>query len=281
MRKIYLLGALLISKLAWSQPNTDIYLFRIDQPTPGEPINISSNPGYDNQPSFWEDSESIIYARTIEGQTEIARYFIKTKETEIITNTLQGSEYSPTQIPGTKDISSIRLDTTGLQLLYRYDLEGNSSVLVPELKIGYHAWMNPSQLAAFVLGSPATLQIIDTESAKANVLIENPGRSIHTMKMVNGFSYVDKNQDPDKIVLFNPERKFKDNIIDLPKGTEDYCWSADYLSLFSSLESKIIISNEGADWRLLVDITEYGIPGKITRLASSPDGKWLAVVIGD
>ena len=118
-----------------AQPDTDVYLFELSDSGLSNPINISENPGYDNQPSFWADSESVLFAKTINGQTEIVRYTIKNGKTKVISQTLQGSEYSPTQIPGTNDISSIRLDTTGLQLLYRYDLNGNSRVLVDELKL--------------------------------------------------------------------------------------------------------------------------------------------------
>ena len=128
-----------ISALCISQPNTEIYLFDIrkegDQFFLSDPRNITNNEGYDNQPSFWPDGKSLLYARTVGDQTEIARYSLANGETTIISNTLQGSEYSPTAMPDGR-ISSIRLDTTGLQRLYAYDLEGNSEVLVPELVIG-------------------------------------------------------------------------------------------------------------------------------------------------
>ncbi len=279
MRIIALSLFALIGFSAFSQPNTDIYLFRIDQPGPKKPINISNNPGYDNQPSFWRDSESILYARTVDGQTEIARYFIGSGETKIITKTNQGSEYSPLQIPGSNDISSIRLDEDGLQLIYRYDLKGNSKVLVPDLKIGYHAWINENELATFVLGEPSALQHINLEMGEATILKENIGRSMHSFNPFKGFSYVDKTTGSSRIILYNLEKKFHDGIIDLPEGVEDYCWSSDFKKLFSSQGSAIMISVEGKPWKPFIDLKASELNGTISRLACSPDAKWMAVVL--
>ena len=139
MKNLFLFIIWLASTVVVAQPSTEVYLFDLTQAGLSNPLNISDNEGYDNQPSFWNDSKSVLYARTVNGQTEIARYFIESKKTTVITNTSQGGEYSPTNIPGTNDISSVRLDMTGLQLLYRYHLDGTSEVLVPDLKIGYHA----------------------------------------------------------------------------------------------------------------------------------------------
>ena len=279
MRILLNLFVLLTSILAWSQPDTDIFLFRIDQETIPAPTNISDNSGYDNQPSFWSDSQSILYARNTDGQTEIARYFISTGETVIITQTKQGSEYSPIQIPDTDEISSIRLDTTGLQLLYRYDLKGNSTILVEGLKIGYHAWISSNSLGASVLGNPHELLLLDLNSGSTKQLITNPGRSLHKVGPFNGFSYVDKNQEPGKIFLYSPAKDFKDYLIDLPVGVEDYCWSADYYKIYTSNRSQILVSIEGMEWQNFIELSEYGIDGSISRMSASPDGKWLAVVI--
>ena len=157
----------------FAQPNTEVYLMDLRRSSDGlvieKPTNISNNQGYDNQPSFWADGESILYARNVEGQTEIARFYLGSGNTMIITNTFGGSEYSPTLMPDGR-ISSIRLDTTGLQLLYAYTFRGLDEVLVPDLKIGYHAWLNDNEIVAFVLGDPATMQIIDTRDGKARVM---------------------------------------------------------------------------------------------------------------
>ena len=97
--------------------------------------NISNNEGYDNQPSF-QNEHTILFASTRNKQTDILQYNSITGVKKWLNDTKQGSEYSPTSIPTTKDFSAIRLDTTGLQHLYRYR-SGKSKVLLKDLKIGY------------------------------------------------------------------------------------------------------------------------------------------------
>ena len=72
-----------LAVLSFAQPSTEVYLFELSEDGPSNPVNISDNEGYDNQPSFWSDSKSVLYARTVNGQTEIARYFIDSKKTEV------------------------------------------------------------------------------------------------------------------------------------------------------------------------------------------------------
>lgn len=92
MKNIFLY-LLLSGGLVFAQNSTEVYLLDLstDRTTP---TNISQNPGYDNQPSFW-DNEDLLYTRSRDGQTDIVRYKINSKKLEWQTNTLQGSEYSP------------------------------------------------------------------------------------------------------------------------------------------------------------------------------------------
>lgn len=269
----------LLSNHGLSQPNTDIYLFKLTENGLESPVNISENPGYDNQPSFWADSKSVLYARTMQGQTDIARYHIESRKTEIISSTLQGSEYSPMQIPGTEEISSIRLDTTGLQLLYRYTLDGQSEVLIEDLKIGYHAWIESNKLAAFVLGDPVSLQLLDLSNGRSRYIEENIGRSLHTFPAGAGFSYVNKTSSPWRIYLYQMKNEFKDGLIDLPENVEDYCWSPEARKIYTSEGSNILVTHEGAPWALFDNLTDHGLNGTVSRMAISHDGHWMAIVI--
>ena len=263
----------------FSQPDTEIYLMDLRRYPDGliieKPINISGNPGYDNQPSFWSDGESVLYARNVEGQTEIARYYLGSGNTLIITNTFGGSEYSPTLMPDGR-ISSIRLDTTGLQLLYAYTFKGIDEVLVPELKIGYHAWINSTDIVAFVLGEPATMQIVNTATRKARIVGENIGRSLHKIPGSSFFSYVDKGTEKWMIKSMNPETGESRNLIPTLEGAEDYCWTSKEEIIMGS-GSKLYVWQKGAVWIEFADLSKHGI-SNIKRVAISPDGKKLAVV---
>ena len=78
----------------YSQPNTEVFLFDIDNSKSDLRLsnykNISNNDGYDNQPSFL-DNETILFSSTRKGQTDIVRYSIK-YDTKIWINFTEGSE---------------------------------------------------------------------------------------------------------------------------------------------------------------------------------------------
>ena len=281
MKAFASLFTLILGFFCFCQPNTEVYLFDLIKSESGQynitnPVNISDNVGYDNQPSFWPDGNSIIYARTVDGQTDIARYYIGSGKTKLITNTPQGSEYSPTPTPDGK-ISSIRLDTTGLQLLYKYDLSGNSEVLVDELVIGYHTWLGKSRLAAFILGEPNTLHIVDVKKGKNKKVAENIGRSLHKIPGFGNLSFLDKSKDQWVIKGMDPR---KESIVEISialEGAEDYCWTPSG-ELLMGKDSKIWIRKGYEGWEELFDIQNYGLNG-ITRMTVSPDGNMIAMVL--
>ncbi len=266
--------------LSLAQPNTEIYVFDLEGDTANfsisNPVNISNNDGYDNQPAFWPDGKSVIYARTVDGQTEIARYFLETKETKLISNTKQGSEYSPAMMPDRR-ISSIRLDTTGLQRLYAYELIGTVKELVPELVIGYHAWVEGWKIAAFVLGDPATLQLIDTKSGEAEVVYEKIGRSLHKVPNHNWFSFVDKSKDVWAVKAMDPSDKTVIYLTNTLEGSEDYCWTPQG-SMVMGKGTKLF--HWERNWAEFADLKDYDL-GTVSRVAVSRDGDKLAVVVNN
>ena len=123
MRKLFSLLLFFVFLVTYSQPNTEIFLF--DLKTNNNVIelsnkrNISANDGYDNQPSFL-DNNTIVYAGTRNGQTDIVKYFIN-YDSKIFINHTEGGEYSPLKIPNKKEVSAVRLDQNGLQRLYTYN----------------------------------------------------------------------------------------------------------------------------------------------------------------
>lgn len=273
--------ALSISLFAASQPNTEVYLFDLNADSEGtyqlsNPKNISTNDGYDNQPYFWPDGKSVIYSRTVNGQTEIARYFLNTDKTKVITSTKQGGEYSPTPMPDGR-ISSIRLDTTGLQLLYAYSLSGEEEILVPKLVIGYHAWLNKTDIVAFVLGEPATMQIIDTETDESLVVAEKIGRSLHKIPNSKAFSYLDKSNEKWVISSMEPKSGKINNIALAREGAEDYCWTPNG-DIIMGQGSQLWGWNKAKGWNLIRDLSDFGLTG-VTRINTSPNGDHLVLVV--
>ena len=102
-------------------PNTEIYLAEISFPenklTIGKAINITQNPGYDNQPYFLPGNNSLLYTsvKNLEDekpQSDIYAYSLKSASTTQITATPE-SEYSPTLTPSGEFISVVRVDSDG------------------------------------------------------------------------------------------------------------------------------------------------------------------------
>src|SRR5262245_5773165 len=179
-------GTLSATSAQQQPPATEVYLATLD-PSAGVTswINISNSPGYDNQPSFLPDSSAVLFSSNRDGkQMDIYRYDIATKAVKQLTNTVD-SEFSPTVTPDGKTFSVIRQAAAdGTQLLVRYDLAtgAHHSVVFENVKpVGYHAWMDPTHVAMFILGAqgqPATLQIGDTATGTAKTVASGIGRSI-------------------------------------------------------------------------------------------------------
>ena len=123
MKKLLLLF-IFITTASFSQGNTEVYLYDLTNDngnyTVGKGKNISNNPGYDSQPSFYSKKE-IVFSSTRNKQTDIAKYNMETGKTKFLNSTPNGGEYSPQRIPKSKDVSAVRLDTDGLQRFYRYN----------------------------------------------------------------------------------------------------------------------------------------------------------------
>ena len=218
---------LLFPVAALAQPSTEIYVFDLDADSGlSNPVNVSQqNPGYDNQPAFHEDG-ILLYVATRNDQTDVVWANLLTGERRWLTDTPGGGEYSPTPAPGETTYSAIRLDTTGLQRLYLYHIaSGENKVLVEDLVIGYHTWLDDHHLGVFVLGNPSTLQVCQIQSDKCRVLAENIGRSLHRMPGGEMLSYVDKSQTPWQIRKMNPASGESEMIIEALPDSEDVAWS--------------------------------------------------------
>ena len=196
MRSKFLLVLTLFLITAFAQPATDVYLFGLKAVdnllTVSNPVNISNNRGYDNQPSFTKNGQEVLFTSTRNGQTDIVRYNIRTNRKTWLIDT-EGSEYSPLQIGSTQTFSAILLEEDGTQLLYKYNMRsGKGEVLVPDLKIGYHSWIDRNRLLSFVLGDPPTLQLSYLKDGKNRVLDSTIGRSLHPIPGKSLMSYVSK-----------------------------------------------------------------------------------------
>lgn len=271
---------------AFTQQSTEVYLAELKQENDSlridSIINISNNEGYDNQPSFF-DNDKIIFSSTRNQQTDIVLYTIKDGTPVWITNTPKGSEYSPLKIPGKEAISAIRLDEDGLQRLYEYDLKtGKSNIVLNDLKVGYHVWYSNNIIVCTVLIDNRMDLVVSNLKDNTNYTVQkNVGRSLHKIPNSNLISYISKAEESTMVNSLNPISLETKAIIPLIETSEDVCWTKNG-NLITAYDKFLISFNPLRDkeWKPLFEFKEKEVLG-ITRLAISPNGKYLTFVSKD
>src|SRR3954464_7790128 len=177
-------------------PSTDIFLapLRVQngKPVVGRPVNITSRPGYDNQPSFTPDSRSVLFTSVREeAEADIYRYDLRTRATSRITTTPE-SEYSATVFGNGTRFSAIRVEADSTQRLWSFRLDGSDPrVLFAAIKpVGYHAWVDSATVAMFLLGRPNALVVVNTHKGRPDTLARDVGRSLVPLPNGYGFSFL-------------------------------------------------------------------------------------------
>jgi WD40 repeat protein len=269
---------------AQAPPGTDIWLARLEPDGAlAQPINITNRAGYDNQPAFTPDGKAILFTRRDGEQTDIWAYDFTTRSSELtrITSTPE-SEYSPTVTPDGAGISVIRVEGDGTQRLWRFTREGQSpAIVLKDVKpVGYHAWGPDGQLALFVLGEPNTLQVADSKTGRSRIVTQRIGRSIHRIPGRETISVMHIDGDARWIKELDVKtRTLKPIVRAVQSGEGDYAWTPDGAILMSD-GKQLMRWTAGSEWKPVADLAAMGLAG-VTRMAVSPDGKWLAMVVPD
>ena len=284
MRRAFIVALIGFASIANAQrPSTDIFLAPLSvdggRPVVGPAVNITNNPGYDNQPSFTPDGRAILLTSDRDGnQTDIYRYDLATKTTKRVTSTPE-SEYSATVMPGGTRFSVIRVEKDSTQRLWSFALDGSDPKIVIEtLKpVGYHAWLDANTLVMFVLGNPNALVFGDLRSGKMDTLARGIGRSLARLPNAPGFSFTQLVDSAQRVRSMAGREGPVRDIVSLPRSTQDFAWLANG-GLIAGSGAKVVMWAPGAQtWTTIADLTSTGVTD-ITRLAISPDGKWLAFV---
>jgi hypothetical protein len=271
--------------LLLAQPATEIFLFDVKTKN-GKMIlsnarNITNHPGYDNQPSFHPEKPIIYYASANDdGRTDIVQYNYKTKKRNAITKTHE-REYSPTVTPDKQFLSCILQRDSGAQDLVKYPIDGGEpQTVIDDEIVGYHAWIDANNIVVFTLPQPFKLLQIDFERKVKFVVAENIGRSLHRIPAEHAISYTQKvAENHFNILRYNPIDKTSSVISsDLKNSDGDMCWTSQG-KILATLGNKIIILDELENSWKAVEVKSESKINAFTRLAVSPDGKTLAVVV--
>ncbi len=289
MKKIaFLLLLILANKGAFSQADTDIFIFQLmlndEEIALTDGKNVTKQKGYDNQPSFFNDVELYYTSATKEGQTEIFSVRVDKLKTKQRTKTVE-SEYSPMLIPNSEHFSVIQVEQDGTQRLWKFPIKGKEkpSVILENVKpVGYHVWNGANHLAMFVLGQPNTLQTANVSVQETKILVENIGRCFKNVPDSELVSFVHKisenNWEVKSLDIKTGEIK---SLVPTLEGREDYAWVSGN-TLIMGKGSKLFKYSVGIDgeWQEVGDLSMFGIYD-FNRLAVSPNKKYLAVVATD
>jgi hypothetical protein len=277
-------------------PSTDIWLARLTDEGIEQPINITNRPGYDNQPSFTPDGKGILFTRSTGQHTDIFLYDFTSRNTAAtqVTDT-QESEYSATVTPDGLGISVIRVEPgpatfpgqQGIQRLWRFTRDGkNPTLILKDVQpVGYHAWgpLDSAQgnagglLALYVLGKPNTLQVADSRTGRSRIVARNIGRSIHRIPGRDTISVLHIEGTVRTIKELDlSTRTLKPIVRAIDSADGDYAWTPNGAILMSN--GKELMKWKGGEWAKFADLAALGLTGA-SRLAVSPDGTWLALVV--
>jgi hypothetical protein len=270
-------------------PGTEIYLLDLKKETTGlvlsNPRNITNHPGYDNQPYFHPDKSLLYYASEDKfGRTDIVEYNIENGSLRNITTT-NDREYSPTVTPDKKFLSCIIQRESGVQDLGKYPIEGGEAqVLIDNLTVGYHAWMDDDDLFLFVLGEKNSLHRVNLREKSDQVVEQNIGRSIHRNSL-GYISFIQKETSEKWVIKIIPNRIGPIlQIAETLKGREDIAWTPD-MKLITSDGEKFFFANTSDQQNRAPEWNEIKMEGVslkgISRIAVNSTGTKVAVVVSE
>jgi Tol biopolymer transport system component len=275
---------------------TDIYLIPLTaglaSMKDAKPLPVSTASGYDNQPNFSPDGARILFAANRDGkQIDIYTFDRSANRVTQLTQTAE-NENSPTFVPpGIGDgggFSVVRTEPDKTQRLWRFDASGgNPQIVLTDVKpVGYHAWVDASTVALFVLGPPATLRIADLKTGKAEIVAEGIGRSLHRVPGTRIVSFVQREASGEFwIKQIDVDSKKIEAIVKTPdvEGStdRDMAWLPDGRTILLSSGNRVLAWTRGTtEWREVFDVAAHGL-GTPSRLALSPKGDAVAIVVSE
>lgn len=247
----------------------------------GSPEQAIHRQGYDNQPHFIPDGTGFWFTALDEHtqQTDIWLYHLS-GSIEQVTVSAPESEYSATPMPAGEAVSVVRVEADSAQRLWRVPLDGSEpSVLLPGVApVGYHAWIDAERVALFVLGDPPTLHVAETGSGSARVVAEGIGRSIRSIPGEQAVSFVQIAPDGTATLSrYDGATGQVSPLVETVGNGEFHAWTPDGSVLMAD-GAMLFAWTPGADgWTQIGDLSEHRV--RITRLAVSPDGTQIALVV--
>lgn len=273
-------------------PNTDVFLSRITKRDGAlivqPPINLTRREGYDNQPSFDLRGRVLYYTRRAPNalmrdsvrdvQTDIWRYALDGSDHTPATTTAE-SEYSAQLTPDGTSLTVIRVERDSAQHLWRMPLGagGAAERLVGRVKpVGYYAWVG-SQVVMFVLGAPATLQLMDTLSGRIDTIARDIGRGVKRVPGTSRVTFVQRAGAGWYIDELDLTTRVVTRLVPTLPGVDEYAW-VDSTTMIAGTGTTLHQWVRGqTGWAVAADLA-FAPLTNISRVTIDPTGNWLAFV---
>ncbi len=263
-------------------PNTDLWLFtigvdKLKQSILKEPLNITNREGYDNQPSFSEDSKRIYYVSVREDkQADIYFYDIGARKNVPFTKT-RVSEYSPTLVDEGRFIASVVVEADSSQRIHFINTaSGLDDKKFDMDSVGYFTFLNSDTVIYYKLTNPHSLRYYIKSTKEDKWLADSP---VRTFRAINRHTLIYGTKDSTHVIFYTYNFLLRKaaKYTEYPSVNEDVVWHPS-LGLLKSEDNRLMrydISKQS--WILLYDLSSFGIK-KISRFVFDPKNKYLVVV---
>lgn len=277
---------------AQTAPDTEIFLFKINKKNGAlvfsEGKNISGNPGYDNQPAFSSDGKKIFFTsiRGAAKDTNIYSYDLRSGGISPVTNSAD-NEY--TAKPFDENVLTfVREGRNQLMTVFKVDLRTGKETPAFSIKepVAYYAFNRRGDALVWIRYA-FMMHWVNAEKNINRYVADYAQPSVpHLVPGTEKFSFMQRHPDDSLwIKEFDPATEAVRPIVESREGKKDYAWMPDGSILMGGADGRIfrfdpknqVDPKNQAGWLPAADLKSFGT-GEITRLAVSPDGKYLALV---
>jgi sugar lactone lactonase YvrE len=246
----------------------------------GKPVlKITSHQRDDDEPWFLADSTGFLFTSNRDGrQSDVFRYDIASKAVTQVTRTPE-DEWGPVSSADGKTFTVARGQE---RRLWRFSMDGTDAGAVSSHPgpVIAHAWHSATAAAATVRRADGTyaLQIVDSASGAAETIESGIGRSFFIRPDRSAIGFMRRVADGSMVIREwdAKTRKARETAFALEDSDDLTCTPEGRVLM--GRRSKLFFLEPADDrWVEFADL-DKSTATNITRLAVSPDGKWITIV---
>jgi hypothetical protein len=261
---------------------TEVWLGKLDMQegrfAVSELKNISNHHGYDNQPAFFPDGESLLFASEAESLSETGlgvhaiRYSIGSGASKPL---VKARGFSPTPTPDGRQITTLREGTVWL-----HDVDGTPlRTLLPQVKTaGYYTRIDEQRWVLFMNEEQRHIAVWDEARSSLTRIVPGAVTAPYRIPGTNAVSFVVQEGESKKLMRLDPNDEHR-VLATIPFPTSGaHAWTPRNTLLMASGNAiHEWDPNRPGEWPVVQRFTEPDLQG-ITRIALSPNAGRIALV---